>query len=243
MQRLTESIIDHAAITLVIAHPDDECMFFYPTISRAKRLHIICLSNGGYDGLGEEREEELQRAARRLGASATCVNNAALQDGPHAWDPSVVAANVGPWLHAGAVVVTFDRYGASGHANHVAVYHGAAPASLARRGDGVTRARTSRFTPSSRRSSGDNAARGQNAELLRHDVIVATQRGSFRHRSDGVKKRDVRRRPAARPDETGLPVLRARDGAALPTVHRRAGPGVRRRPRAFRSAPVRARRP
>ena len=131
MHRLTESIIDHAAITLIIAHPDDECMFFYPTISRAKRLHIICLSNGGYDGLGEEREKELQRAARRLGASATCVNNAALQDGPHAWNPSVVAANVGPWLHAGAVVVTFDRYGASGHANHVAVYHGAAPASVA----------------------------------------------------------------------------------------------------------------
>ena len=158
-------------ITLIIAHPDDECMFFYPTISRAKRLHIICLSNGGYDGLGEEREEELQRAARRLGASATCINNAALQDGPHAWDPSVVAANVGPWLHAGAVVVTFDRYGASGHANHVAVYHGAAPASFARRGDGVTR--------------------------------------------------DARRRTAARPDETGLPVLRTRDGAALSTVHRR----------------------
>ena len=38
-----------------------------------------------------------------------------------------MAANVGPWLHARAVVVTFDRYGASGHANHVAVYHGAAP--------------------------------------------------------------------------------------------------------------------
>uniref|UniRef100_A0A7S3ZPL6 N-acetylglucosaminylphosphatidylinositol deacetylase n=1 Tax=Pelagomonas calceolata TaxID=35677 RepID=A0A7S3ZPL6_9STRA len=124
MHRLTESIIDNATIILIIAHPDDEAMFFYPTISRAKRLHIICLSNGGYDGLGEQREKELQRAARRLGASATCVNNAALQDGPHAWDPSVVAANVGPWLHAGAVVVTFDRYGASGHANHVAVYHG-----------------------------------------------------------------------------------------------------------------------
>ena len=188
MHRLTESIIDHAAIILIIAHPDDECMFFYPTISRAKRLHILCLSNGGYDGLGEQREEELQRAARRLGASATCVNNAALQDGPHAWDPSVVAANVGPWLHAGAVVVTFDRYGASGHANHVAVYHGAAPAPFARRGDGVTR--------------------------------------------------DARRRPAARPDETRLPVLRARDSASLSTVHRRAGPGVRRRPRALRSAPV-----
>ena len=165
MHRLTESIIDHAAITLVIAHPDDECMFFYPTISRAKRLHIICLSNGGYDGLGEQREKELQRAARRLGASATCVNNAALQDGPHAWDPSVVAANVGPWLHAGAVVVTFDRYGASGHANHVAVYHGAF--------SGVLRA----------------------ARRRRHAP--------------------ARRRPAARPDEKGLPVLRTRDGAPL----------------------------
>ena len=68
-------------LILVIAHPDDEAMFFYPTISRAKRLRIICLSNGGYDGLGEQREEELQRAARRLGASATCINNAASKTG------------------------------------------------------------------------------------------------------------------------------------------------------------------
>ena len=127
MHRLTESIIDNAAIILIIAHPDDEAMFFYPTISRAKRLHIICLSNGGYDGLGEQREKELQRAARRLGATATCVNNAALQDGPHAWDPSVVAANVGPWLHAGAVVVTPDEehgvlgthLGADGSLGHI----------------------------------------------------------------------------------------------------------------------------
>lgn len=116
-------------VVLVIAHPDDECMFFYPTIARATTLHIVCLSDGGYDGLGKKREEELRRAAARLGATATCVNDARLRDGPHAWDAAVVEEVVRPLLHEEALVVTFDRGGASGHANHVACYHGAAAAS------------------------------------------------------------------------------------------------------------------
>ena len=197
MHRLTESIIDNAAIILIIAHPDDEAMFFYPTISRAKRLHIICLSNGGYDGLGEQREKELQCAARRLGASATCINNAALQDGPHAWDPSVVAANVGPWLHAGAVVVTFDRYGASGHANHVAVYHGAAPASerkppgvvpaallsvTARRVDGVKgdKWRVAQRTQASNSSPGQDGTAGSTRSRRRLIIDGTSARWTWR---------------------------------------------------------------
>ena len=36
---------------LVIAHPDDECMFFGPTVQRLQEdgrcLHLLCLSTGG----------------------------------------------------------------------------------------------------------------------------------------------------------------------------------------------------
>mmetsp|Transcript_1504 Transcript_1504/g.4848 ORF Transcript_1504/g.4848 Transcript_1504/m.4848 type:complete len:131 (+) Transcript_1504:68-460(+) len=46
-------------VILVIAHPDDESMFFFPTLARlsAERpVHILCLSDGGYDGCGPARD-------------------------------------------------------------------------------------------------------------------------------------------------------------------------------------------
>src|SRR5437879_4089939 len=66
---------------LVIAHPDDECMFFGPTIvsflkqrrGRDKFL-ILCLSNGDEGSQnGEVRQQELFRAARALGLAAADV--------------------------------------------------------------------------------------------------------------------------------------------------------------------------
>ena len=43
-------------VLLVTAHPDDEAMFFVPTIlalqARSVRVHVLCLSTGEFDGLG-----------------------------------------------------------------------------------------------------------------------------------------------------------------------------------------------
>ena len=54
-------------VLYVTAHPDDECMFFTPTIyamNKAKsNLYLLVLSNGGYDGLGKIREKEMEKAA------------------------------------------------------------------------------------------------------------------------------------------------------------------------------------
>ncbi len=55
------------AVLLVIAHPDDESMFFVPTILLQSNISILCLSNGDYDGLGIVRESELQRASEHFG--------------------------------------------------------------------------------------------------------------------------------------------------------------------------------
>ncbi|KAK6939229.1 N-acetylglucosaminyl phosphatidylinositol deacetylase-related [Dillenia turbinata] len=53
-------------ILLVIAHPDDESMFFSPTVayltSRGHNLHILCTSTGNADGMGDIRKEELYEA-------------------------------------------------------------------------------------------------------------------------------------------------------------------------------------
>jgi N-acetylglucosaminylphosphatidylinositol deacetylase len=45
-------------VLIVIAHPDDEVMFFLPLISQLSgvfKIHLLCISNGNADGLGETR--------------------------------------------------------------------------------------------------------------------------------------------------------------------------------------------
>ncbi|KAI9928209.1 hypothetical protein ASPWEDRAFT_107506 [Aspergillus wentii DTO 134E9] len=60
-------------ICLLIAHPDDEAMFFAPTVLALARpefgnhLKILCLSSGDADGLGHIRMKELQKSALQLG--------------------------------------------------------------------------------------------------------------------------------------------------------------------------------
>ena len=54
----------------VIAHPDDEAMFFVPSIialGKHNNLHMLCLSNGNADGLGRVREKELEASCKYLG--------------------------------------------------------------------------------------------------------------------------------------------------------------------------------
>lgn len=68
-------------ILLLTAHPDDETMFFAPTVQALTRpelgnhLKILCLSNGGKDGLGGVRTRELGVAARLLGVGGGGVGN------------------------------------------------------------------------------------------------------------------------------------------------------------------------
>ncbi|KAK7918054.1 N-acetylglucosaminyl-phosphatidylinositol de-N-acetylase [Apiospora marii] len=60
-------------ICLLIAHPDDEAMFFAPTLLALTRpdtgnhVKILCLSTGDQDGLGHVRRTELKKSAMLLG--------------------------------------------------------------------------------------------------------------------------------------------------------------------------------
>src|SRR4051794_19396014 len=60
-------------IILLIAHPDDESMFFSPALqalthpSLQNHLKILCMSTGNSDGLGATRRAELEKAAVTLG--------------------------------------------------------------------------------------------------------------------------------------------------------------------------------
>ncbi|KAL2860695.1 PIG-L family deacetylase [Aspergillus lucknowensis] len=63
-------------ICLLIAHPDDEAMFFAPTLlaltkpELGNHVKILCLSSGDADGLGHIRKGELTKSALRLGIRA-----------------------------------------------------------------------------------------------------------------------------------------------------------------------------
>ena len=68
----TELAAKSQNILLVTAHPDDEAMFFAPTILSLSRkpslgLFFLCLSYGNADGLGVIRKPELSNSLDILG--------------------------------------------------------------------------------------------------------------------------------------------------------------------------------
>ena len=120
-------------VLFVTSHPDDECMFFGPTIRYFKsvgQVFLLCLSKGDHDGLGTVREEELQNSAKKIGipeGHLKIVDSEDLQDGPrNMWRVEHVGEEVGKFarLCRPDIIITFDRYGVSGHPNHIATSKG-----------------------------------------------------------------------------------------------------------------------
>jgi N-acetylglucosaminylphosphatidylinositol deacetylase len=73
-------------VLFVTAHPDDEAMFFIPTIETLKQqhyiLHLLCLSNGNAANLGKLREDELMKCCKFLGISKVkIIDDPEVQDG------------------------------------------------------------------------------------------------------------------------------------------------------------------
>ncbi|KAI8626120.1 putative deacetylase LmbE-like domain-containing protein [Xylariaceae sp. FL1651] len=141
-------------ICLLIAHPDDEAMFFAPTVLALTRpesgnhVKILCLSTGNADGLGETRRRELIKSAMLLGLRQE--DDVFVIDSPDfpdsmttIWDSNRISALLcsafAPHLSHSSksspsddaptaaidVLVTFDGSGVSSHPNHISLYHGA----------------------------------------------------------------------------------------------------------------------
>jgi N-acetylglucosaminylphosphatidylinositol deacetylase len=116
---------------LVTAHPDDESLFFGPTVlgvgeaGNLKEVRILVLSSGNNDGLGSARKSELTEACRRIGAKECLVlDRTDIQDNPKKWwDQDVVKDIVKSKVKEWNVdaLLTFDSGGVSGHINHRAV--------------------------------------------------------------------------------------------------------------------------
>ena len=120
---------------VVVAHPDDESMFFAPTILALPSypwaaVRILCLSTGDFQGGGRRRAQEMVAACAALGVGADAVevvDDPRLRDGPQTdWPKEVVAERVSAAVERWGVskVLTFDAGGASGHRNHFATHRG-----------------------------------------------------------------------------------------------------------------------
>lgn len=136
-QIISEDLINKH-IVFFTAHPDDESMFFAPTITELSKdnynnhIHVICLSNGGMDGLGKIREKELQRAATILGIDS--VKTLDYEDNINVfWETEEVVNTIKTELTLltsqynlkadEVVLITFDKDGVSNHPNHKSIFN------------------------------------------------------------------------------------------------------------------------
>ncbi|KAI9384291.1 hypothetical protein POPTR_012G041700v4 [Populus trichocarpa] len=121
-------------VLLVVAHPDDESMFFSPTInyliSRGHNLYILCFSIGNADGMGNTRKDEFYQACAVLKVplqQVKVLDHPDLQDGfGKVWDHELLAKIIEEEVssHGIDMIITFDNYGVSGHCNHRDVHYG-----------------------------------------------------------------------------------------------------------------------
>ncbi|KAF2838155.1 LmbE-like protein, partial [Patellaria atrata CBS 101060] len=137
-------------ICLLIAHPDDEAMFFAPTLlaltqpALSNHVKILCLSSGDADGLGETRKKELVKSGLQLGVKSEddilVIEDPNFPDSMSTtWHPRLLsnlltktfASQMSSIPSTSApkatvdVIITFDAEGVSGHPNHKSLYHGA----------------------------------------------------------------------------------------------------------------------
>lgn len=121
------------SVTLVIAHPDDEVMFFSPTLLNLDEtlpqnvpFNVVCYSNGDAEGLGATRAVELQNSIKLLLSKRT-TNTTILghKDGMHeVWDTALMLDQLtdiiptSPPKGKQNIILTFDKDGVSDHINH-----------------------------------------------------------------------------------------------------------------------------
>lgn len=123
------------SVLIVTAHPDDECMFFGPTIQGIHsqnpdaKIHLLCLSHGR--DYPKKRAVELEKSCRVLNVTnVNVLENKSLQDDPKQLWPSALIAKVivdeisTNMDEAPQMIITFDELGISGHTNHISVYTG-----------------------------------------------------------------------------------------------------------------------
>lgn len=117
-------------VLFVTSHPDDEVMFFGPTILgivKKCEVFLLCMSPGREPG--HTRKQELFASCKVLGipdSNIILMRHSKLRDDPSVrWREELVSDIILRQVASLAIdtVVTFDRHGVSGHRNHISLYY------------------------------------------------------------------------------------------------------------------------
>ncbi len=119
-------------LLLIVAHPDDECLFFSPTLRVLHKqyhvnLNLLVFSRGNYGNLGHIRAMELYGSCQILNIPkerCLSLDLPHIQDNPKVWWSEqqlipIINEYINKWSID--VLVSFDNQGISGHINHRAV--------------------------------------------------------------------------------------------------------------------------
>ncbi|VDD87335.1 unnamed protein product [Enterobius vermicularis] len=122
----------HAPFFLTIfAHPDDETMFFAPTLNGLRQsdtsVYFLCISTGNQNGFGKLRKTELAQAIQIHGFSVdnlTILDYDSFKDGFFVWCKEELAKAALKYIEMLEidVVITFDEDGVSLHPNHASCF-------------------------------------------------------------------------------------------------------------------------
>lgn len=129
------------SLNLIIAHPDDEIMFFSPSLLKLNDLlpgnatfNIFCYSNGDAQGLGSIRSNELHKTVNLLLSDRKNKNITILDylDGmSEIWDIDKMLQDFELFMNDSNnfvednkknLILTFDQFGVSNHINHRSCY-------------------------------------------------------------------------------------------------------------------------
>jgi N-acetylglucosaminylphosphatidylinositol deacetylase len=123
------TLFNHSFVMLITAHPDDEVMFFLPTMKYVDV--VLCLSDGNANGLGNIRKIELKQAVKALSRGKVEIISTKFQDGfKQEWNANDIALEIESTLNVidtnnkPIILLTFDEIGISNHPNHIACHYG-----------------------------------------------------------------------------------------------------------------------
>lgn len=140
-QTFCSSYVQGKASLLVVAHPDDEVMFFGPILLTLAeclphKTFVVSLSTGDHERIGHIREKEFYDAVNSLGIprkNIFIIDDPKLRDGiEETWDHTLIRKVVFGLINSQdiSVLVSFDEYGISSHPNHRAIYEAISPLRL-----------------------------------------------------------------------------------------------------------------
>lgn len=130
-ERNNEILQNKSPTLFVIAHPDDEAIFFTPTLMSLKKhdiqTYVLCMSDGGGEGNdGDVRHHEMLISAEYANIPSSNVFIRNFNDGhKESWDTTIMIKEIDSIVKSKDIkhIVTFDEYGVTRHPNHMACHN------------------------------------------------------------------------------------------------------------------------